>query len=112
MSEALDKEQGEKMREMIAFFASAEIPKAMRLSQGAIITDTKKFIDSHVSSIRTYWKKESLRETYYERLVTFYELIKTKTYEELDIEKIATIQPAVKRREPKPTGKKPATRRR
>ena len=97
------------MREAITFLKTAEIPKAMRLSASELILDTNKFIDSHISTLRNCWDNERLRQPPLERFLKVYELIKTKSYEELEFN--STIPVAEHKPEKKSVPKKTSAKR-
>jgi hypothetical protein len=63
------------LKEIKDYLENVEVPTQLKLNEHTYITDTKKFIDSHISTLeRNTGNRPFL--PYYERLCDFYKKIK------------------------------------
>lgn len=81
-----DSEIEQKLRGAVAFFETAELPTAsIKLSDCETIVNLPRFIDTTITTLRSFWKNKEFRKPYLERFLAVYDLIKNKTYVESDI---------------------------
>jgi hypothetical protein len=64
------------IQEMEEFFKTADLPKTIELSAGAVITDVPAFVFSHLQIIKLR-KGVGIFEVFYDRLVTVKEKLTT-----------------------------------
>ena len=63
------------LQEIKEFLSKAELPKRVELQNGMIISNPKKFIESHISTLERNPNNKTF-ENFQTRLETFYNLIK------------------------------------